>query len=168
MYPVAFNLKTLPVLLVGSGDAFAKRKKQLEEAGAAKLKCTENFNEYDLEEVAVVMVAGLPLKDANHIAERVRAAKKLVNVEDVNELCDFYFTAFIKRGDLLIAVSTSGASPTLAKRVRDAIAVRFDDQWAGYTEAAKNFRETMRAKGEGMKAIMAASEKFIDEKGWFK
>lgn len=168
MYPVALDLKTLPILLVGGGDAFARRKKQMEEAGATQLFTADHFNEYDLEEVAIVMVAGLSYDDSKHIATRARAAKKPVNVEDVNELCDFYFTAHIRRGDLLIAVSTGGASPTLAKRVRDKIASVFDDTWTSRTDLIKNFRDSLRAQGKTMKEVAAASEKFLEEKGWLK
>ena len=168
MFPIALDLSKIPVLLVGAGEAFVRRKVQLEGAGATKLICRESFNAYDLEVVSVVMVAGLAHGEAARVAHEAREAGRLVNVQDVNELCDFYYTAHIRRGDLLIAVSTNGASPTLAKRVRDRIATLFDDKWAGYTEAMKEFRLGLKAQGKSMKAVMAASEKFLDEKGWLK
>lgn len=54
--------------------------------------------------------------------ESIRAAAKawgaLVNVADTPELCDFYLGAIVTRGDLKIAISTNGKSPTFAKRFR--------------------------------------------------
>lgn len=168
MYPVALDLSRVRVLLIGQGDAFARREAQLVEAGATKITVRGGFNEADLKDVSVVMVAGLSHDESSRIATAARAAGKLVNVEDVAELCDFIFTAHIRRGDLLIAVSTGGASPTLAKRVRDTIAVRFDDKWTGYTQLIKEFRDGLRAKGASMKEVAAASERFLEEKGWLK
>jgi len=167
-YPIALDLTQLPILLIGDGPAFAKRKKQLEEAGAQHLNCRATFAETDLADAVVIMVVGLSYDASKLIADAARAAKKLVNVEDVNELCDFTFTAHIRRGDLLIAVSTNGASPTLAKRVRDNIAHIFDDKWAGYTQAMKELRQQLKAQGKNMRDIMLASEKFLEEKGWLK
>lgn len=168
MFPVALNLLTLPILLIGEGEAFAKRRAQLEEAGAAFLTCRTHFNEYDLEGAKLVLVAGLSDAESNRIATLARAQKLLVNVEDRNELCDFYYMAQVRRGDLLLAVSTSGASPTLAKRVRDHLSELFDAKWAGYTDDIRHFRDGLRAQGKSMKEIMAASERFLEEKGWFK
>lgn len=168
MFPISLNLATVPILLVGEGEAFAKRKAQLEAAGATKLVCRNAFNAYDLEVVTVVMVVGFDHDTSSNIVRLAREEGRLVNVEDVPELCDFYFTSFIQRGELMIAVSTNGASPTLAKRVRDRIAHLFDEQWVGYTQVMKELRLQLKAQGHNMKSIMAASEKFLDEKGWLK
>jgi precorrin-2 dehydrogenase/sirohydrochlorin ferrochelatase len=168
MYPIVLDLSKAAILLIGHGEPFAKRKAQLEAAGASKLLTRGSFNAYDLEAVSVVMVAGLSNEESAHIAAAAREEHKLVNVEDVSELCDFIFTAHIMRGDLLIAVSTGGASPTLAKRVRDVISQRFDEKWTGYTQLIKEFRDSLRAQGKTMKEVAAASEKFIEEKGWLR
>lgn len=168
MFPIALDLSQVSLLLIGQGPAFDRRKAQLIEAGATRILCRESLNEYDIEHVAVVMVAGLDYAVSSHIAASVREAGKLVNVEDVNDLCDFYFTAHIRRGDLMIAVSTGGASPTLAKRIRDTIGAMFDEKWTGYTAMIKEFRTGLRAKGKTMPEVAAACEEFLDEKGWLK
>jgi hypothetical protein len=107
MFPIALDLSTLPILLIGAGEAFEKRRLQLLDAGAKHL-----LSEAEFAQARVVMVAGLPFAEAKVIADKARAAGKLVNVEDVNELCDFYFMSLVQRGELTIAVSTNGASPT--------------------------------------------------------
>ena len=174
MFPIALDLTRTPIFLIGNGEAFEKRKRQLEEAGVANLY---SCHPGDLSSEAlakeegwhgsvVVMVAGLDRSTSEIIAAQARADKKLVNVEDINDLCDFYFTAHITRGDLQIAISTGGASPTLAKRIRDSLAKRFGPEWESFTEEMKQHRLALRAEGKSMKEVMAASDAWLDQKGW--
>jgi siroheme synthase-like protein len=53
----------------------------------------------------------------------------LVNVEDKPELCDFYFMGLVKRGDLTLAVSTNGASPTLVQEIKSYLFETFGEEW---------------------------------------
>jgi len=177
MFPIALDLKKIPILLIGQGEAFEKRHKQLLEFGAAQLTlchtaegrypCLENMDaSLRWHDRKIIMVAGLPYETSTQVANAARAAGKLVNVEDVNELCDFYFMANIKRGDLLIAVSTNGASPTLAGKIRDYIGKRFGAEWGAQTEELKNLRNGLKQQGKTMREVMRESEKFLGEKGW--
>lgn len=168
MIPVALDLSKISVLLIGRGEAFEKRKAQLEEAGVKELVCRKVLDAAEVERAQLVLVAGLDVETSQAIGTAVRAAGKLVNVEDVNDLCDFYYTSFVRRGDLIISVSTGGASPTLAKRVRDKIAHLFDERWEDYTRLIGEFRNQLRAQGKNMKQVAEASEEFLKEKGWFK
>jgi siroheme synthase-like protein len=54
----------------------------------------------------------------------------LVNVVDVPPLCNFILPAILRTGPLAIAISTAGASPALAKRIRDEIAAAFGEDYA--------------------------------------
>ena len=54
----------------------------------------------------------------------------LVNVVDVPPLCNFILPAIIRTGPLAIAISTAGASPALAKRIRDEIADEYGEPYA--------------------------------------
>lgn len=166
MLPISLNLAAVSLLLVGEGEAFSKRKAQLEQAGASKLICRNAFNAYDLEDVVVVMVVGLDYEMSSYIARLAREEGRLVNVEDVPELCDFYFASFIQRGELTIAVSTNGASPTFARRVRTKIAGIFGEEWAGYLEQAKQMRIRLRGEGKNMQEVMAASEEWLNKQEW--
>ena len=166
MFPISLNLAAVPILLVGEGEAFAKRKAQLEAAGAGKLIYRNAFNAYDLEDVTVVMVVGLDYDTSSYIARLAREDGKLVNVEDVPELCDFYFTSFVQRGELTISVSTGGASPTLAKRVREKIAVCFPEVWTERTAMIKALRDRLRGEGKSMREVMVETDKFIDGQAW--
>ena len=54
----------------------------------------------------------------------------LVNIVDVPPLCNFILPAIVRSGPLAIAISTAGASPALAKRIRDEIADEYGEPYA--------------------------------------
>jgi precorrin-2 dehydrogenase/sirohydrochlorin ferrochelatase len=58
----------------------------------------------------------------------------LCNVVDVPEYCDFYYPAVVRRGDLQIAISTSGLSPSLAQRIRQQLERQFGPGYASWVE----------------------------------
>lgn len=63
-----------------------------------------------------------------HRAGRERGV--LVNMVDDIPNCDFAFPAIVRRGDLVLAVSTGGRSPALARRLREDLQERFGPEWA--------------------------------------
>ncbi|HEY6705680.1 MAG TPA: bifunctional precorrin-2 dehydrogenase/sirohydrochlorin ferrochelatase, partial [Xanthobacteraceae bacterium] len=69
--------------------------------------------------VAVVSAAGDPI-DAQ-VAQRARAQRIPVNVVDRPELSTFIFPAIVDRGEVVVAIGTGGASPVLARRLRELI-----------------------------------------------
>lgn len=66
------------------------------------------------------VIAGTALPEVNlEVYRAAKAANVLVNVADTPELCDFYLGSIVTKGDLKIAISTNGKSPTFAKRFRE-------------------------------------------------
>src|SRR5204863_181047 len=65
----------------------------------------------------------------------------LVNVMDDPARCDFAAPAVVRRGDLTIAVSTSGRSPALARRLREELEHRFGDEWAEILDVVGDVRD---------------------------
>ncbi len=65
----------------------------------------------------------------------------LCNVVDVPEYCDFFYPAVVRRGDLQIAISTAGQSPSLARKIRQQLERQFG---AGYAEWVEQLGETRR------------------------
>ena len=63
----------------------------------------------------------------------------LCNVVDVPELCDFFYPAVVRRGDLQIAISTAGKSPSLAQKLRQQLEQQFGE---GYAEWVAQLGET--------------------------
>ncbi|MGA8438497.1 MAG: bifunctional precorrin-2 dehydrogenase/sirohydrochlorin ferrochelatase [Candidatus Sulfotelmatobacter sp.] len=97
----------------------------------------EDLNETFL---AVVATASPALNESIYWEAQRRHV--LCNVVDVAEYCDFYYPAVVRRGDLQIAVSTSGQSPSLAQRIRQQLERQFGPayaQWVAELGATRRF-----------------------------
>ena len=86
-------------------------------------------------------------KSSAGLAQAARAAGALVNVEDMPDLCDFHVPAQVRRGDLLLAISTSGRSPGLARIVREHLETLFGPEWDGILENVASARQQWRSEG---------------------
>jgi precorrin-2 dehydrogenase / sirohydrochlorin ferrochelatase len=81
----------------------------------------EGYRSEHLEDCDLVIV-GTNDKSVNQQVQRdCKARRILVNVADTPDLCDFYLGSVVKKGDLKIAISTNGKSPTFAKRFREVL-----------------------------------------------
>ena len=68
---------------------------------------------------ADLVVAATDIRDVNHaVHAAAKTARRLCNIADTPELCDFYLGSIVTRGPLKVAISTNGQSPTFAKRFR--------------------------------------------------
>jgi precorrin-2 dehydrogenase/sirohydrochlorin ferrochelatase len=86
----------------------------------------------DLEGVSLVVVA-TSIRDLNEsIYHEARGRGIWCNVVDVPEQCDFYYPAVVRRGDLQIAISTSGQSPSLAQQIRLQLERQFGPAYADW------------------------------------
>ncbi len=84
-----------------------------------KLKIQQkNYEAEDLKHIDIVFVATNDNALNEIIREDAHAKGLLINVADKPELCDFYLGAVVQKGDLKIAISTNGKSPTIAKRLK--------------------------------------------------
>lgn len=69
-----------------------------------------------------LVIVGTNDKAVNRqVQQDCKTARILVNVADTPDLCDFYLSSVVKKGDLKIAISTNGKSPTFAKRFREVL-----------------------------------------------
>ena len=75
------------------------------------------------------------------IAKECRARGVLVNVMDDIENSDWAAPALVRRGDLVLAVSTGGRSPALAKKLRQELEARFGAEWADVLSVLRQARE---------------------------
>lgn len=67
-----------------------------------------------------IVIAATCIKEVNAaVKEAAKKQKVLANIADTPDLCDFYLGSIVQKGDLKIAISTNGKSPTLAKRLRE-------------------------------------------------
>lgn len=79
----------------------------------------KKFDESDLEGIDIVIVATADNELNRSIHQKAKAQGKVVNVADTPALCDFYLSSVVKKGDLKVAISSNGKSPTLTKRMRE-------------------------------------------------
>jgi precorrin-2 dehydrogenase/sirohydrochlorin ferrochelatase len=99
----------------------------------------------DLENVFLVVVA-TSSRDLNHqIYQEAQSRHILCNVVDVPEQCDFYYPAVVRRGDLQIAISTSGQSPSLAQKLRQQLERQFGPGYAHWVAALGETRRRVLA-----------------------
>ncbi len=82
----------------------------------------KTFAADDLDGADIVMAATADNNLNEYIRNAAHKRKLLINVADKPELCDFYLGSIVKKGDLKIAISTNGKSPTVAKRLKEVLA----------------------------------------------
>lgn len=137
--PLFFDLKGRRVVVVGKGPA-ADRRADLARAAGAAVSRPETEAAGELKGAAVVFVAtGDPDGDiaASHAA---KAAGVPVNVVDRPGLSDFIMPAIVDRGDVVVAISTGGSSPTLATILRGRIETSLPERFGALAQLASTFR----------------------------
>ncbi len=90
---------------------------------------------------AFMVIAATADTDTNiRIYEEAERRAMLVNVVDVPPLCNFILPAIFRSGPLAVAISTAGASPALAKRIKDEIADEYGEPYARLAELLNDVR----------------------------
>ncbi|KAA3439665.1 TSUP family transporter [Rufibacter hautae] len=142
LFPVFLKLEHLHVLVVGGGNVGLEKLTALlqnsprttikvvaTQFNEAVLQLAQEHNTISLvlkpfspEDVAgadVVIVAVNDREASREISLEAKRQGKLVNVADTPDLCDFYLSSVVRKGNLKIAISTNGKSPTIAKRLKE-------------------------------------------------
>ena len=101
----------------------------------------QEFNEDCLEEAFMVIAATDDPRLNHQVSEKAKEKGLLVNAVDQPSDCNFILPSVLRRGDLLIAVSTSGKSPALAKKLREALEERFGDEYGSFLVLMGRLRE---------------------------
>lgn len=82
----------------------------------------------DLEQADIIIAAVNDKVLGKWMRSEAKALGKLINVADTPDLCDFYLSSVVKKGNLKIAISTNGKSPTIAKRLKEIFSEALPDQ----------------------------------------
>ncbi len=106
------------------------------------------FSEYDLDNKDLVIVATNDKAENKRIKQLARARHLLCNVADTPNECDFYLSSIVKKGNLKVAISTNGMSPTLAKRLREVLTEALPDDLETAMEQLKAVRDQLRGDFE--------------------
>ena len=151
LYPIFLNIAGQEVLVVGGGSvasqkirglldanarvtviapAVGERVRAQAEAGEIVLR-ERRYARGDAAKYSLVIAATDDPVVQREVYEDASARRIPVNVADVPALCSFFLSSTFREGDLAVAVSTNGKSPTLGKYIRDAIRAEFA---GGYPE----------------------------------
>lgn len=163
-FPVFFRLAGRPALLVGGGDAAVRKLRLLRRAGArvtvvapevdAEIAALADsgdvevvrraFRSADLKDRALVIAATESGQD-DCVAEAACDAGIPVNAVDRPELSTFIMPAIVDREGIVVAISSGGAAPVLARRIRERIESMLPDRVGGLARFAERYRGAVEA-----------------------
>jgi precorrin-2 dehydrogenase/sirohydrochlorin ferrochelatase len=181
-YPVFIDVRDQPCLVVGGGAVGARKAATLLECGARitvidpspaqrlqqlagqdQLRLIRRpYTTSDLQDVLLVFAA----TDDNDLNRRIgRDARRcglLCNVATHPEIGSFILPSVMRRGDLIVAISTQGGSPALAKRLRRQLEEQFGDEYAVFLGLMKAVRKRLLAQGHAPGLHKAQFEQLLD------
>jgi precorrin-2 dehydrogenase/sirohydrochlorin ferrochelatase len=164
--PITINPRMVRVGLAGAGEGLARRAALLAESGVDAVSVAMESSDAALRCLSVLFIAGLEQPKAAELARRARSIGVLVNVEDAPELCDFHVPAIVRRGNLILTVSTGGRAPGLARRLREWLQRRFGPEWDERLENLGAARGGWRADGLPPDEVSRRTRDLIDDRGW--
>ena len=103
------------------------------------------FSSSDLNGMFLAVVATASRSLNERVYREAQERGVLCNVVDVPDLCDFFYPAVVRRGDLQIAISTAGQSPSLAQKLRQQLERQFGDGYAAWVEQLGETRRLVLA-----------------------
>ncbi len=166
-YPFFFELKDKMALVVGGGKVaqrkvetllaygslvnmvakrLTSRLEELVEKGEVHY-IGKDFDEKQLDGVALVFAATDDKRLNHKVSEAARMRGMLVNAVDQPEDCNFIVPAIVRRGDLVIAVSTTGKSPALAKMLRERLELQFGYEYEIFLVLIGKLRKKILSMG---------------------
>lgn len=165
-YPIYLDIRDKPCVVIGGGDVAERKVLSLLNAGAkvtvvspevtdilkgisrdGRIEIKERpYKEGDLKS-AFMAYAATDNEDINYkISEEARKRGVLLNVVDEPEMCDFIVPSVVERGLLSIAISTGGASPAFAKRLRLEMEEMYGEEYALFLEIMAAIRRKLLTK----------------------
>ncbi len=169
LFPVFLKLENFNTLLVGGGnvglekltallvnnplakvtvvaDRYLPETEKLAKSSPNVVLAYRKFEWDDLHNKQLIILATDNIELHKEIKIKSTALGILTNVADTPALCDFYLGSIVRKGDLKIAISTNGKSPTLAKRMRQYLEEAIPDSMQSLLDNMKTFRD--RLKGD--------------------
>ena len=160
-YPICLNITNKRCIVVGGGTVGERKAERLLKCGALVAVVSRELTpalermknegwiehidaEYDAAHLDLAFMAiGAASRDEvnKKISEDARARGILVNIADDPGRGDFILPSLVERGDLVIAVSTGGKSPALAKKLRKELESSFGREYAVFLDIMGDLRE---------------------------
>lgn len=166
-YPVFLNLQGRPCLVVGGGSVATGKASGLlaagarvrvvsptltqelrSLAGAGRMEAVERaYEPADTDGMTLVMVATNDAAVNTRVAADCRKRGIWVNAADDPPNCDFILPSVIRRGKVTVAASTSGASPALARKLREELEEFLSDDFAALADLLGEVRRDLQSRG---------------------
>jgi precorrin-2 dehydrogenase/sirohydrochlorin ferrochelatase len=180
-YPIFVDLRGKKVLIVGGGNV-ARRKiesllahgatveliaKEMSPQVAAWVEkgliehAGQDFSESRLESFFMVIAATNDASLNRRVSRKAQEHGLLINVVDQPSDCNFIVPSVLRRGDLVVAVSTSGKSPAFARKIREDLEQHFGDEIESFLTLMGYLREKVLAHGLAQDHNKKVFEKLI-------
>jgi precorrin-2 dehydrogenase len=182
-YPIYLDIKDRNCLVVGGGSVgtrkvemllacgakvtvvsidAAETLKKLSESGVIQLK-EQPFQSADLDNVFLV-IGATDNEDLNFkIHAEAQRRGMLCNIADRPDVCNFILPSIVNRGDLIIAISTSGKSPAFAKKLRKQLEAQFGGEYAEFLDLMGAIRKKLLSKDHEPEAHKHLFEQLIQK-----
>ena len=181
-FPAFFKLDNKKILIIGGGNIAFEKLEHLLDFTKDITIISQDFNHDmmqkikdenlsfekrayktgDIKEYAIVIVAVDDIPLQAEIFKESKHYNCLCNSVDSVEYCDFIFPSYIKKDDLTIAVSTSGASPAMAKHLRIYLQNLIPDTIGEFLKEMKKLRKTLPKGKERMRMLDEKAKKYIE------
>jgi len=166
-YPVFLDIAGKPAVVIGGGHIALQKVQGLLDAGAdvtvvspellpelqdlvSKGRLSHvprGYQPGDLEGFALAFVATDDRSVNAEVTKEARERRVLVNAVDDPPNCDFIMPSIVRKGDLIVAISTSGGSPAMARKFREQVEEFFSEEDAGLLALASEVRREFRDNG---------------------
>ena len=167
LFPIFLKLENLHTLIVGGGYVGLEKitavldnspqarvtlvspeiRTEIREIAASNsqiILIERKFDDSDFLNKDIVIVATNDKEENRRIKEEARTLHILCNVADTPALCDFYLSSVVRKGNLKVAISTNGMSPTLAKRLKEVLNESLPDNLEIAMEQLKAVRDMLK------------------------
>lgn len=170
LYPIFLKLDKVPILVVGGGNVALEKvslmlksspnavvtliapeikREILDYQGNYHLKIKKRkFENADLDNFQALIVATEDKLLNYQIWQEAKRRNIVVNVADTPDLCDFYLGSIVTKGDLKVAISTNGKSPTFAKRLREILEEALPEEVDDLLNNLQQFRNSLKGDFE--------------------
>jgi precorrin-2 dehydrogenase/sirohydrochlorin ferrochelatase len=166
-YPLLLNIRGKKCLVVGGGEVALRKAQMLLEHGAAveivspsfcpeldalikdgAIRAAERaYKTEDLNNALLVVAATDDVKINKKIAAEAGRKGILINVVDEPDISDFIVPSYFRHGDIIVAVSTSGKSPALARKIRSELETDLKAEYAQLAVIASEVRRELKERG---------------------
>lgn len=167
LFPIFLKLENLHTLIVGGGYVGLEKitavldnspeaavtlvspeiRQEIRDVATYNDRITlieRKFEDNDLAEKDLVIVATNDKEENKRIKLVARVKHMLCNVADTPDLCDFYLSSVVRKGNLKVAISTNGMSPTMAKRLKEVLNEALPDNLETAMEQLKAVRDMLK------------------------